>query len=332
MSKLNLLIDLVQSACAVAFQRCFFKRIRPTWTFGKQLLVHLFRKDMDRIKDLPVEKQRAYFEARARAQPNTLLRKLKMESFEIDGLEARWFIPKDARPGATLVYWHGGGFCFCSINTHAELISRLALASQCRTLAVNYRLAPEFPYPAALDDALTVMRFLRENGYAPEQTVIAGDSAGGNLCLASLFALEKEGAALPAGCVGLSPWVDLDSTRPSQIENQACDYVGAHFDAGWRNAYLGDADSRDPLISVIHGNYANLPPILLHAGGAETLRDDIKELAQIASTMGADVCYREWPDMVHVWHLMGLTVPQAKEAIAEIGAFVKQHSGAPAGE
>ncbi len=288
-------------------------------------MVDFLRRDMAKVMTMPIAQQRVYFEERAKFAPRPKSAKVRREEVQIAGMEACWFVPDNENPGATLVYWHGGGFCICSVDTHADLISRIAYASGCRTLAVNYRLAPEFPFPSAVDDALAVMRNLRAEGHDPNRTALAGDSAGGNLSLATILALKERGEPLPAACVGISPWVDLLSTRPSHQENAKYDYIGPHRDAGWRDAYAGDADPQNPLLCPLYGDYTGFPPLLLQAGGAEVLRDDIRELAERARQMNVDVTYREWPDMVHVWHLMTQVVPEAKEAIAEIGSFVKAH-------
>ena len=324
-SKTRLITDLVRSATRVGAQRILGRRPRSNWTFGKQWMVELLRREMVAISTMSIPDQRRHFEERSQMVPRPEVKGVRREQREVAGLEACWFVPDNAMPGATLVYWHGGGYCVCSIATHTELISRLARASGCRTLAVNYRLAPENPYPAALDDALSVMRWLRDEGYEPHRTIVAGDSAGGNLSLASILSLQRDGEPLPAACVGISPWVDVYSERPSHRDNEASDYIGPYREAGWPEAFVGDADPKDPLVTPLYGKYDGFPPILLQVGGAEVLRDDVYELFRRMESMDVEVTYREWPEMAHVWHLMTPLVPEAKGAIAEIGAFVREH-------
>lgn len=268
--------------------------------------------------------QRKFYQQLAR--PNPFPERVLEDWFEIDGLRACWFTPTKTTSEGTLLYWHGGGYCICSIDTHKELIARLAQASGCRTLAVDYRLAPENPFPSALKDAKKVMAYLWRTGHKPENTVVAGDSAGGNLAIVSILDALSNQEPIPAACVGISPWVDLASRRKSHLENSKYDYVGPKFDAGWREAYVGTDQAENPLVSPIYGNFEQFPPLLLQAGGAETLRDDIEELAARAESAGVDVLYREWEGMIHVWHFLASVVPAGKEAIAEVGDFVKVHT------
>ena len=205
----QMILDLLRSATKVGLERLRPPGDRPAWTFGKHFMADLLRRDMQRAMSMTIDEQRAFFEARARLAPSSRSAKVKRENTTVAGMEAAWFIPANEIPGATLVYWHGGGYCICSIDTHAELISRLAHASGCRTLAVNYRLAPEHPHPAAIDDALSVMRFLREQGHDPSRTAVAGDSAGGNPSLVVSLALRDQGEPVPGACMCISPWLDL---------------------------------------------------------------------------------------------------------------------------
>jgi len=291
-----------------------------------QLTARFMRQQMAQVVKLNFVEQRRFYEERVLGNPLAAI--VAQEYFELEGLRACWFLPQEIKSPGTLVYWHGGGYCIGSINTHQELISRIAKESGCKTLAVDYRLAPEHPYPAALEDALMVMRYLRENGHDPKQTVLAGDSAGGNLSIVTILALIEKGEPVPSGCAALSPWVDMLSTRKSVFENAPYDYVGPHFDAGWRQAYATTEQIKDPLVSPIYADYNDFPPLLLHAGGAETLRDEIAYLAERVEKMGVDLSYREWPGMIHVWHSLASIIPEAKEAIAELGIFVKHHTSA----
>ena len=321
---MSLAWNVLRSLFTLGKERILGRRGHPSWNLSMKLASRLFRNNMKRAVKMSFSEQREFY--RKLARPNPFPQKVSESWFEIDGLRACWFTPTELQSPGTLLYWHGGGYCICSIDTHKELIARLAKASGCRTLAVDYRLAPEAPFPCAVDDAEKVMNYLWRSGHKPETTVVAGDSAGGNLALVSILKAIANGQPVPAACVGISPWVDLASQRRSHIENSKFDYVGPKFDAGWRQAYVGTEQAKNPFVSPIYGDYKQFPPLLLQAGGAETLRDDIAELAKIAEAAGVDVQYREWEGMIHVWHFLASLVPASKEAIAEVGNFVKAHT------
>ena len=321
---MSLAWNLVRSLFSLGKRRILGRRSHPSWDFSMKLASQLFRNNMKRVVKMSFEEQRAFYQNLAR--PNPFPSQVLESWLEIEGLRACWFTPVRTSSNGTLLYWHGGGYCICSIDTHKELIARIAQASGCRTLAVDYRLAPEHPFPSALEDAEKVMNYLWRTGHAPEKTVVAGDSAGGNLALVSILKAIAEKQPVPAACVGISPWVDLASKRKSHTENANFDYVGPQFDAGWRQAYVNSDEAKKPYISPIYGDFDQFPPLLLQAGGAETLRDDIAELAKRATAAGADVLYQEWEGMIHVWHFLATLVPASKEAIAEVGHFVKTHT------
>jgi acetyl esterase/lipase len=244
---------------------------------------------------------------------------------EIEGI---WLEPPGA-DGPVLLYFHGGGFVFASLRTHGTLIGALARAARARTLAFDYRLAPEHPAPAAVEDALSAYRYLLAQQVAPGRIVLAGDSAGGTLVLNTLLALRDRGEPLPAAGVALSPWVDLGCSGDSFRTNAAFDFVGEVHCRLAAASYLAGADPRradlSPLFAELHG----LPPLLIQVGEAEVLRDQILAFAERARAAGADVQLAAYADMVHVWHMMRAATPAAQRAIDEVGAFVRQHAGQP---
>lgn len=242
-------------------------------------------------------------------------------------LHAAWLEPPDKGP-TVLLYLHGGGFVFGSLRTHGELIGRLARAARARTFALEYRLAPEHPAPAALTDAVTAYRHLLAEGIEPENIALAGDSAGGTLVLNTLFALRDAGLPMPGAAVAISPWVDLGCSGASFEDNARYDFVGKEHCQLAARHYLDGRDAVSPEISPLFASLSGLPPLLVHAGGLETLVDQIRAFAERARAEGAPLTYAEYPDMVHVWHLLRSVTPEGLRAIEEAGAFIREHTGA----
>lgn len=248
-------------------------------------------------------------------------RSVRREAAAIEPIPAEWFLPP--RPAGTMLYLHGGGYHFGSIRLYRELAARLALACGARVLLPEYRLAPEHPFPAAVDDALLVYRRLLADGHAPGRIVVAGDSAGGGLSLALALALRDADEPLPAALVCLSPWTDLTCTGETMTTCADLDAmlpadVVRHFAA----SYAAGQDVHNPLISPLHGDLAGLPPLLVQVGTDEVLLSDSLRLAEKARAAGATLQLDVWPEMWHVWHLFASAVPEARQAIDAIGQFV----------
>lgn len=242
------------------------------------------------------------------------------------GVDAEWIVPADAPDDKAILYFHGGGFRIGSVASHRELIAQIADASGCRVLAINYRLSPEHRFPAALDDGLAAYRYLLDQGIRPESVAFAGDSAGGNLALATMLALRAGGEPLPAAGVLMSPWTDLAATGASYESRAEADPIHqrAMILALARN-YLGEAgDPTDPLASPLYADLAGLPPLLIQAGDRETVLDDSTMLAAAARAAGVDVRFEVWDNMIHVFQMFP-EIPQAGEAIASLAKFLQQH-------
>lgn len=250
-----------------------------------------------------------------------------VEVVDAGGVAAEWVNAPDADADHVLLWLHGGGYCLGSLGTIRNLAGRLSVVSGSFVLTADYRLAPEHRFPAAVDDALEVYRWLLQHGTDPTRMAIGGDSAGGGLTVATLVALRDRGEPLPAAAVCLSPWVDMACEAPSFTTNGATDPIvdqpgikdlAAH--------YLGpDGDPTHPLASPIHADLSGLPPMLIHVAGAETLLDDGKELARRAEEAGVDVTLEVWEDMLHVWHFFD-GLPEAEQALARVGDFVRKHT------
>jgi monoterpene epsilon-lactone hydrolase len=233
-------------------------------------------------------------------------------------------------PGNTvLLYLHGGGYFACSAETHRPITAFFARHGF-RVFAPDYRLAPENRFPAAVDDAVAFYRALLSAGYPSERIVVAGESAGGGLALSLMLALRSAGVPLPAAAALFSPWTDLAATCDSIRTNTArCAMfhgAGVAFSARY---YLGDTDPRNPLASPLYADFAGLPPLLIHVGADEVLRDDSTRLAERARAAGVPVDLKIWPVVPHAWQLAPQLIPEARQSLRESAAFFQAHCGSP---
>ncbi len=245
---------------------------------------------------------------------------------DLDGVYGEWVTVRDSDAAGVLLFLHGGGYNSGSCKTHRALATHLARAAHTRVLLIDYRLAPEHPCPAAIEDAVYAYRWLLQQGSAPQQIAIGGDSAGGGLVLATLIELRDSGAESLAAAFMLSPWLDLslngESMQTRRLIDPLSSYEGLHTAA---QLYLGNRDPRDPYASPLYADLHNLPPLLIHVGDHEVLRSDATRLAEKAKTAGVQVQLEIWDDMWHVWHAWADELPEARAAIAQIGEFVRQH-------
>lgn len=242
---------------------------------------------------------------------------------QVEGVPAEWIRPAGARNDKAMLYLHGGGYCMGSCDTHRPLVSRLAKAGDIDTLSIAYRLAPEHPFPAAFDDATAAYDGLLNDGYAPDDIVVAGDSAGGALAVALCISLRDNDMPLPAAVVCISPWIDLKGTGESIRTRLRFDPVMDPNALAVCVHYVGDNDPCSPSISPLYGDLTGFPRMLIHVGTDEILLSDSTRLADKAREAGVDVTLRIWDDMWHVFHFWAALMPEADEAIADIGAFVK---------
>ena len=249
------------------------------------------------------------------------------ETVNAGGVPAQWIVPPAANPERVILYLHGGGYTMGSSNTHRAMIARIARASNARALAIDYRLAPENPFPAAVEDATAAYRWLLAEGHSPGKIVVAGDSAGGGLTLAALAALRDSGAPLPAGAVPISPWTDLEGTGESVRSRANRDpMIQPGGLTGMARMYLGEQDPRNPLASPLHADFRGFPPLLIQVGDAEILLDDATRVASRARAAGVEVELEVWDDMIHVWHVFAKLLPEGQQAIERIGRFVAERT------
>jgi len=247
------------------------------------------------------------------------------EPITIGELPAEWIVPPEAND-AVILYLHGGGYCIGSINTHRSLVSFLAKATKAKALLIDYRLAPEHPFPAAVEDATAAYRWLITEGHSPKRMIIAGDSAGGGLAVSTMVSLKENGSPLPAAGVCLSPWVDMEAIGESAKTKADIDpLVQIEPLLEMAKAYLGDADPKTPLAAPIYADLEGLPPLLIQVGTVEILLDDSTRLAEHAKAANVEVTLETWEDMVHVWQFFAAMVPEAQKAVERIAEFIQTH-------
>ncbi|MCI0152032.1 alpha/beta fold hydrolase [Paraburkholderia sediminicola] len=251
---------------------------------------------------------------------------VKIEPVVANGVRAEWISTPGAAADRVVLFLHGGGYIMGSLNTHRALMGSISRAAHARVLGLDYRLAPEHPFPAAVDDALAGYRFLLGQGLRPEQIVIAGNSAGGGLTLALLVAARDAGLPMPAGAVCLSPMTDLEATGESVKTRKDVDPIfSPRALALVAKAYLAGKDPRTPLASPLYADLKGLPPLLIQVGDHEVLLDDSTRLAQRARAAGVPVKLEVWPEMIHRFQMYASTLPEAQQAVNHIGMFIDEH-------
>ncbi len=249
---------------------------------------------------------------------------VKAEPVTAGGVPAEWITAPGADPGRNVLYLHGGGYMIGSIKTHRCLAGWISRAAQARVLIIGYRLAPENPCPAAVEDAVAAYRFMLDSGVNPSRTVVSGDSAGGGLAVATLLAIRDAKLPLPAAAACLSPWVDMEGTGESMQTKAAVDpMVGSGNLGEMAAAYLGGQDPKTPLASPLYADFKGLPPMLIQVGTSEVLLDDSRRLAERARQAGVEVVYEPWENMIHVWQIFVPMLDEAKQAVARIGEYVR---------
>lgn len=253
---------------------------------------------------------------------------IEISPFTIEGIPAEWIIPTGAGKDKVILYTHGGGYVSGSCSDHRAIVAnRVVKGSGIATLLFEYRLAPEHPYPAAVEDSLAVYRWLLAQGTSPANIMIVGESAGGGLCLALLLALRDQGLPLPAAAVAISPWTDLKCTGESYRTRNKVSLAPLNSWTVFSKYYVGDNDPCLPWISPLYGDLHGLPPIFICAGDDDELIDDSKQFAEKAKAAGVDVKLKVGESMVHCYPLLPPFIPEARQAMDEICAFIKTHIG-----
>ena len=247
-----------------------------------------------------------------------------VERLDINTIPAQMLTPPVADAGRAVLFLHGGGYVYGSLVSHGGMAAEIARHSRCNALQLQYRLAPEHPFPAALEDACAAYEWLLLAGYNPESIAFVGDSAGGGLVMAALVTLKNQGRPLPGAAVCVSPWVDLQATGESYFERQALDpMIDRPLVVFLAGLYLNGHHPQAPAASPVYADLHGMPPLLIQVGEREVLFSEAARLYENALASGVDVTFEEWPQMVHVWHLYYPTLGAGQEAIARIGAFVR---------
>ena len=294
--------------------------MRPSWDEDFETWARFLHHYAKRSTMLPLSWQRRMLGVAPRSR---VVRSMRFEKVSAGGVPAEWFHAPDADASRVLLYLHGGGYSVGSIDSHRELVSRVCVASGTTGLVIDYRLAPEHPFPAQLDDALAAYRFLLSR-FDASRIVVAGESAGGGLTLSLLVALRDAGEPLPAAAVVISPWVDLEASSGSVHANARYDYISRRVLRAYASRFVLPHQLRHPLAAPLYADLRGLPPLLVQAGGAEALVDDAHRIAARAKSAGVDVTLEIEHDMIHAWHMFANILEPAQRAIARAGTFMRE--------
>ena len=242
---------------------------------------------------------------------------------EVDGIRAKWISPSHEKSGKIILHLHGGGYVTGGMDSHLMMCIPMAQTLKTKILLPEYRLAPEQPFPAAVDDVVKVYRWALTQGYQPQDIILSGDSAGGGLALATVLSLRDAGNLLPAAVICMSPWTDLTFTGQSHITKGKADCVLlTDVLREWAACYAGTETPNNPLISPIYADFHNFPPLLIQVGSDEILLDDSRMLAEKVKADGVNVTLKVWDEMWHVWPALGDLLPESKKSFEEIGEFI----------
>jgi monoterpene epsilon-lactone hydrolase len=252
---------------------------------------------------------------------------VEVQPVDAAGFRAIWVSTPESSRERTVIYLHGGGYVLGSARNYCEMASRVARAARARVLVIDYRLAPEHPFPAPVEDALAAYRWLISNGANPASTVIAGDSAGGGLTLATLVTLRDVRDRLPAAGICISPWVDLEAIGESMESNASVDpLISREMLCEMAATYLAGENPKSPMAAPLYADLRGLPPLLIQVGTWETLLDDALRITERARAAGVDVTLEQFERAPHVWHVFASFLPEGQQAIERIGEFILEHT------
>lgn len=304
----------------IRVKRRFFGPARPSWNEDLEAIVTVMRYGANVSVLLPLSVQRAIIDPKRPDSP--VVKATRITPGTLAGLRTFTFERPESLTDRVILYLHGGGYSVGSARSHRDLIARLCEAAGCRVVALEYRLAPEHPYPAQLEDALAAYRALRAQGYPASAIGLAGESAGAGLAMSLLLSLRDAGDTMPAAAVLISPWVDLEASGRSFDENARYDFVQRKAMEAYARRFVPRAKLRDPLASPVHAELSRLPPVLVQVGEVETLRDDGVLLAERIGRAGGSVELEVCTDMVHAFHVFAPFLPEAQAAITRAGRFL----------
>lgn len=316
-------LTIFTAAIRAALMRLVRGPRRPAWTWTRELMTLGLQALLNQAAKLNDAASQRRF-VNALVYPAESISQVQYEPAEAGGVPAWWLTPRNDAGEAIVYYLHGGGYIF-EPHQPDYLAPQVALLSRSKTLTLSYRLAPEHPFPAALEDALAGYRFLLSQGINPARLAVAGDSAGGGLALALLLSLRDAKERMPALALLLSPWVDLECKEASITANQPYDTINQELISQWAKWYAGGADLRDPLISPINARLDGLPPIYIQAGGAEILIDQIKAFELQAKADGARIQLDIWEHMPHDFQAFGARDAETLLAVEKLGEVFRHY-------
>ena len=309
------------TAQAVTIQRILSGPQRPGWSWTFESLIHFLRSQAPRGNRITAAQVRQLME---QVVLPPLGHHVTIRPAAGAPVPGQWVTAGPVDDARLALFLHGGGYVAGSLRSYRGLTTALAQACGVSLLALDYRLAPEHPFPAALEDVCDTYCWLLARNMNPEQIVLIGDSAGGGLAIAALIRLRDAGIPLPKAAVCLSPWLDLSLASPSIQANNGVDYLNPDLVAACADLYLSGLDPHTPLASPLYADLHNLPPLLIQVGSAELFCDEAREFAQHAQAANVDVTLEVWDEMIHDWHMLHWLEPQARAAIAQIGAYVQK--------
>jgi monoterpene epsilon-lactone hydrolase len=295
-------------------------RRQPSWNWLVELNTEVLKKHVTtafRMSD--VAEARSYLDSVVISSP--ALSGVDITPIVQEKFRGSWFTQKNTEAPATVLYFHGGGYSFYP-RAYANFIALITLAAKSRTFALDYRLSPEHRFPAQLEDALNAYRWLLETGTDPDNLIVAGDSAGGNLALTSLLAARDSKLPLPALAIALSPATDIEGKHASVVGDQESDWIDRHMIERWADWFCDSSQRRQPLVSPLWADLRGLPPIYIQAGRSEILYDSIQAFAARARSQGAEAVLETWKDMNHDFQMFGPDVPQSAEALERISEVI----------
>ena len=314
----------IAQAVTTLVRRAVRGPLRPGWDRRTEIAQGVMRAVLMRSKRRGIVWMRA---AQAALPANVpLADQVEFRTEAFGGVPCGWCAPRGRRPERVIVYFHGGGFVIGSVAGYRDLLSRLALGADARVLAVDYRLAPEHPFPAQLEDCLGATRAFLATGVDVRSVSIAGDSAGGSLAVATLCALRDAGAPLPAAAALICPWTEPFAAGGSMDANAAFDFGDHELLAGWAQATIGGGDPADPRFTVANAKLAGLPPLLVQVGSVEVLYDQVQRFVASARAAGVETALEVLPEMFHDVHLQAALLPEGAAALAAVASFLRERT------
>jgi len=322
--RLRSLVALYWSFLYVSIRRLFRGKRLPNWNWTFEVSIYFLKIQTAAAFDMAMANP-----AEGREYEDSLVfnsaavAKINIEPINAP-VKGHWYRPKSGTPGITVLYLHGGGYAYYA-KAHQNLIALVTLAAKSQTFALDYRLIPESPFPAQLEDALDAYHWLLDTGVKPERLVVIGDSAGGNLTMALLLSLRDAHLHLPALGICIAPWIDIENSGNSMTENAQYDWVEKRMPVQWAEWLCKENTPQNPIISPINADLKGLPPIYIQAGSAEILYDMIRKFADKAQEQGCNIKLDIWKNMNHDFQAFGDMIPESKEALMRIGEVIYEN-------